>query len=226
MYIITIDGPSSSGKSTVAKLVAEKLDIVHVNSGEAYRAIAYHMLNNGIAPNDLGNVNYELKHNAFEMVYEDGKQILLVNGEDVTPYLHTNQINAVVSQYGANPQVIYKASEMARKLAQDFDVVMEGRNLGSFSFPDAKYKFYVDCDVRERARRRHNEMLQKGMEVDYVDILNQTIARDELDRTRPVAPLVVPKQAVLIDSTNQNPNQVADTIANIVLDCENIKVRG
>ena len=221
MYIITIDGPSSSGKSTVAHLVAQKLKIAHINSGEAYRAIAYFMLNSGIAPTDVDNVNAALENNKFEMVW-NGKQALLVNGEDVTKYLHTNQVNAIVSQYGAtNPQVIYKASNMARQVSRDISVVMEGRNLGSFCFPDANYKFFVDCDVKERALRRYKEMVEKGAQVEFEDIYKQTIERDNLDKTRPVAPLVVPEGSVLIDSTHKTPEEVAQIIVDIVLDYEN-----
>ena len=220
MYIITIDGPASSGKSTVAKLVAQKLNIAHINSGEAYRAIAYHMLNSGIAPTDIDGVNKALKNNKFEMLW-DGKQALLINGEDVTNCLHTNQVNAVVSQYGAtNPEVIYKASDMARQVSKNMSVVMEGRNLGSFCFPEAEYKFFVDCDAKERAVRRYKEMIDKGTDVDFETIYQQTLERDFLDKTRKVAPLVVPEGSVLIDSTNQTAEQVAEIITNIVLDNE------
>ena len=218
MYLITIDGPAASGKSTVAKLVAQKLNIVHINSGEAYRAIAYFMLNSAIAPTDEQSVIKALKNNIFEMKYVDGKQVLLINGQDVTNYLHTNHVNAVVSQYGKIPEVIYTASDMARNICRDMAVVMEGRNLGSFCFPDAKYKFYIDCDVKERAIRRYNEMLQKGADVDFESIYNQTIERDNLDKTRAVAPLKVPDGAVMLDSTNLTPEQVASKIAEIVLD--------
>ena len=221
MYIITIDGPSSSGKSTVASIVAQKLNIVHINSGEAYRAIAYFMYNNGIAPNDTESVNNALSNNKFEMVYKDGVQLLFVNGEDVTKHLHTNQINAVVSQYGKNPQVIYKASDMARGVTKDISVVMDGRNLGSFCFTDAKYKFFVDCDALERAKRRFNEMIEKGIQVDFNDIYQQTLERDNLDKTREIAPLVVPENAVVLNSTNMTAEQVADQIVNIVLNNEN-----
>ena len=220
MYIITIDGPASSGKSTVAHIVANKLNIAHINSGEAYRAISYYMLNSGIAPTDYDAVKKAIRSNSFKMIYANGSQKLLVNDTDVTEYLHTNQINAVVSQYGKIPDVIYKSSDMAREVSKDISVVMEGRNLGSFCFPDADYKFYVDCDVKERARRRYDEMCKKGFEVDFDTIYNQTVERDNLDKTREVAPLVVPKNSVLIDSTNLTPEQVADNIVNIVLDCE------
>ena len=217
MYLITIDGPAASGKSTVAQLVAKKLNIVHINSGEAYRAIAYFMLNSAIAPTDKDSVIEALKSNNFDMKYVDGKQLLSINGKDVTNHLHTNQVNAVVSQYSTIPEVIYAACDMARRICEDMSVVMEGRNIGSFCFPEAEYKFYVDCDARERAIRRYNEMLQKGANVDFESIYNQTIERDNLDKTRPVAPLIVPEGAVMLDSTNLTPEQVASRIAEIVL---------
>jgi len=222
MYIITIDGPASSGKSTVASIVAEKLKIAHINSGEAYRAIAYFMLKNGISPSDKENIDICLNNNSFKMEYLQGKQILSVNGEDITQYLHTNEINSVVSKYGTNPKVIYASSDMARQLAQNMSVVMDGRNLGSFCFPDARYKFYVDCDEKERAIRRFNEMKQKGTDVDFDEILKQVIDRDKLDKTREIAPLVVPNNAIMLDSTNQTPEQVAQKIVDIVLENEKI----
>lgn len=217
MYLITIDGPSASGKSTVAKIVAEKLNIAHINSGEAYRAIAYFMQSVGIQPNEEERVNEALKNNTFDMLYNDGKQSLLVNGKDVTKHLHTNKVNNVVSTYGKNPQVIYAASDMARKLVNQMSMVMEGRNLGSFCFPEAEYKFYVDCDPEVRAERRYNEMLQKGIEVDFDEIYQQTLERDNYDKTRPVAPLIIPKGAIIIDSSYLTPEQVADEIINVVL---------
>lgn len=222
MYIITIDGPASSGKSTVASIVAKKLNIVHINSGEAYRAIAYFMLNNGISPADTEGINNALKNNSFKMLYINNKQTLLVNGKDVTQHLHTNQINAVVSQYGKNSQVIYTASDMAREISENISVVMDGRNLGSFCFPDAEYKFFIDCDAKERANRRFNEMQQKGIEVKWDEIYKQTLERDRLDKTREIAPLVIPKNSILLDSTNLTPEQVAQKIVEIVLDNEKV----
>lgn len=216
MYIITIDGPSSSGKSTIASIVAQKLNIAHINSGEAYRAIAYFMLSKNISPEDNENISKLIKSNTFKMVYDKGIQSLYVNGKDITKYLHTNEINAIVSQYGKNAEIIYKASDMAREVSNDMSVVMEGRNLGSFCFPEAKYKFYIDCEAKERANRRFKEMKQNGIEVDFDTIYKQTIERDELDKTRKIAPLVMPKNAILIDSTNLTAEQVAQQIVDIV----------
>lgn len=220
MYIITIDGPAASGKSTVANIVAEKLNIAHINSGEAYRAIAYCMLNSGISPTDYDAVKKALQTNTFEMKYKDGIQSLYLNNEDITHHLHTNQINAVVSQYGLIPEVIYKSSDMARSVAKNISVVMDGRNLGSFCFPDANYKFYIDCDPKVRAQRRFDEMLKKGADVNFEEMYNQVLDRDKLDKTRKVAPLVVPEQCILIDSSNFTAEEVAQKIVNIVLDCE------
>jgi len=221
MYIITIDGPSSSGKSTVASLVAQNLNIVHINSGEAYRAIAYFMDNNGISPTDEKSINNALKNNIFKMVYSNGVQSLFINGVDVTNHLHTNQVNGIVSKYGKNPQVIYTASDMAREVSDNMSVVMDGRNLGSFCFPDAKYKFYVDCDPKVRAKRRFDEMIAKGIDVDFEEIYQQTLDRDNLDKTREIAPMVVPKNAIVLDSTNLTAEQVAQKIVKYVQKYEN-----
>ena len=224
MYIVTIDGPSASGKSTLAQLVADKLGIVHINSGDAYRAIAYFMSNAGIAPTDTTSIEKALNSNKFEIKYENDTQKTYINGEDVTKYLHLNQVNAVVSAYAnQSPQVIYKASDMIRDLATSMSVVIEGRNVGSFCFPEAKYKFYLDCDAYVRAKRRCKEMEEKGQDVNFEDIYKQTLQRDELDKTREIAPLVVPKNSVMLDSTNKTPEQVSNTIVSIILDSEKQK---
>lgn len=224
MYIVTIDGPSASGKSTLAQLVADKLGIVHVNSGDGYRAIAYFMSNAGIAPTDMASIKKSLNSNKFEIKYENGAQKTYINDEDVTKHLHLNQVNAVVSAYAnQSPDVIYKASDMIRGIANSMSVVIEGRNVGSFCFPEAKYKFYLDCDAYVRAKRRCKEMEEKGQNVNFEDIYKQTLQRDELDKTREIAPLVVPKNSVLLDSTNKTPEQVADMIVAIILDSEKQK---
>lgn len=224
MYIVTIDGPSASGKSTLAQLVADKLGIVHVNSGDGYRAIAYFMSNAGIAPTDMASIKKALNSNKFEIKYENGAQKTYINGEDVTKHLHLNQVNAVVSAYAnQSPDVIYKASDMIRGIANSMSVVIEGRNVGSFCFPEAKYKFYLDCDAYVRAKRRCKEMEEKGQNVNFEDIYKQTLQRDELDKTREIAPLVVPKNSILLDSTNKTPEQVADMIVAIILDSEKQK---
>lgn len=221
MYIVTIDGPSASGKSTLAQLVADKLGIVHINSGDAYRAIAYFMSNAGISPTDLVTVEKTLVSNDFKIKYKNGKQRTYINGEDVTSFLHSNQVNAVVSTYANQCEaVIYKASDMIRDFANTMSIVIEGRNVGSFCFPEAKYKFYLDCDALVRAKRRCAEMQEKGQEVNFDEIYKQTLERDELDKTRKIAPLVVPEGSVLLDSTNKTPEQVADIIVGIVLDSE------
>lgn len=223
MYVITIDGPAGSGKSTIAKIVAEKLNIAYINSGEAYRAIAFYMQANGIAPTNTTGVKLLLESNDFTMGYSEGRQFTKINGIDITDYLHSNNINSIVSQYAKIPEVIYKASEMIQSIPKDSSVVIEGRNVGSFCFPNADYKFFIDCEVKIRAKRRFDEMIAKGENVDFDAIYKQIIERDVLDRTRKIAPLIVPENSVLIDTSCQTPDQVAQTIVDIVLDYEKNK---
>ncbi len=220
MYMITIDGPASSGKSTVASLVAEQLGIAHVNSGQGYRAIAYLMLSLEISPDQVEQVKRALINNTFEIAYDNGRQKVYVNNVDITSKLHTNRINGVVAQYAKIPEVIYKASDMIKGITNVMSVVIEGRNLGSFCFPDAKYKFYVDCEPKIRAERRFRELIDKGEKVNFESIYQQVIERDRLDRTREIAPLKVPERSVLLDSSYQTPQEVAKKIVDIVLDCE------
>lgn len=221
MYMITIDGPASSGKSTVASLVAKNLNIIYVNSGQAYRAITYLLLSLNITPNEVDKIITALTENHLEIIISDNyKQKVLINRVDVTAKLHTNRISSIVAQYAKLPEVIYKASDMVLNLSSDKPIVIEGRNLGSFCFPNAEYKFYVDCEPKIRAERRYKEMIDRGEKVDFDTIYQQLLERDRLDRTRTVAPLKVPERSVLLDSSHQTPEQVADKITDIVLECE------
>ena len=214
MFTITIDGPSSSGKSTVAELVAQKLNFHHLNSGNFYRVITLYLLEKGYTTNDKITEDM-LKDINIDVEFVGEKQHDYLNGKNVTDLLHNNNINANVSRFGKNDSIIIKASKLTLQPTKKYNLVIDGRNVGSFVLPNAELKIYLDCDAKVRATRRMNEMLAKGEQVNFDDILKQTIERDELDRTRPLAPLVVPKDAYVLDSSNLSAEQVADKIVEI-----------
>ena len=214
MFTITIDGPSSSGKSTVAEIVAKKLNFHHLNSGNFYRVITLYLLEKGFSPDDkitdeiLNDINIDV-----EFVGETQHDFL--NGKNVTGLLHNNNINANVSKFATQDNIIIKASKLTFQPTQKYNLVIDGRNVGSFVLPNAELKIYLDCDAKVRATRRMKEMLNKGEKVNFDEILKQTIERDELDRTRPLAPLIAPKDAYVLNSSNLTAEQVADKIVEI-----------
>lgn len=214
MFTITIDGPSASGKSTVADIVANRLNFHHLNSGNFYRVIALYLLENGYTPSDE-ITNSILENIKIDVEFIDGLQHDFLNGVDVSEKLHNNLINENVSRFGKNENIIKKASQLTYQPTQKYNLVIDGRNVGSFVLPNAELKIYLDCDPKVRAKRRMEEMLKKGENVDFDVILKQTIERDTLDKTRALAPMVVPKNAHIIDSSNLTPEQVADKIVEI-----------
>ena len=216
MFTITIDGPSASGKSTVADLVSEKLNMHHLNSGEFYRAIALYFIRKNIHYEDSTNIEKELPYISILIKYIDNTQHVILNGEDVTHLLHSNEINEVVSKFGHNLKVVEKASDLTLLATETESLVIDGRNVGSFVLPDAECKIYLDCDPKIRAERRYKEALEKGSDVTFEEILKQTIERDELDKKRVVAPLVVPKNAFIVKSDDKSPEELAEHIIKIV----------
>ena len=219
MFTITIDGPSASGKSTVADLVAEKLAMHHLNSGNFYRTIAYYFVQNNIKPEETERISKELEKVNIEIKFIDGKQHDFLNGEDVSNYLHNNDINQVVSKYARNFDVVEKTSKLTYLATLTNSLVIDGRNVGSYVLPNAECKIYLDCDAKIRAERRLKEETAKGYNVTFGEIYKQTLERDELDKTRKIAPLVVPENAIMLDSSHLTQEEVANKIVEIAKNC-------
>lgn len=201
MRNIAIDGPSGSGKSTVAKLIAKHLKITYLDTGAMYRGMGYFALKNNIDPADEDAVKSILDSINMEIKYINGEQKVIVNNEDVTPYIRENRISMAASTISKIPLVRLKLVELQRKIAASSDCVLDGRDIGSYVLPNAKYKFYLTASAQERASRRYNELLEKGQNVPYDEVLADIIKRDEQDSTRAFAPLVIAKDAIVIDTT-------------------------
>lgn len=211
-YSIAIDGPSSSGKSTVADVVAEKLGILHLNTGSMYRAVAYYFLKNNLDYNNEVVVNQNIDKINIDIKFSDGHQQDYLNGELVTPYLRTNEISvasSVISQYD---KVRQKAVFLQRNVAKNMNVIMEGRDIGTVVLPESENKFFLTATSEERTRRRYKENLEKGIPTDYNVLLQEVKERDLRDTTRAHSPLKQADDAVYIDSTNLSVSQVVDVI--------------
>ncbi len=216
MINIAIDGPAGAGKSTIAKAVAKSLKIIYLDTGAMYRATAYFALQNNIAVNDADAVSKMFENFNMDIVYENGAQQILVNGINTTPYLREHYMSKAASDISALPVVRYKMVDLQREFAKTHDVVLDGRDIGTFVLPDANCKFFMTATPEERANRRYKELLEKGQEVDYDTLLKDIIQRDYNDSHREVAPLKQADDAILLDTTNMTIDEVIEAVKKVV----------
>ncbi|MBA3065481.1 (d)CMP kinase [bacterium] len=206
--IITIDGPAGAGKSTIAKIAAAHLGLTYIDTGAMYRAVTYKVLKNG---GDFEDTKKIIRLAEKSVILLDNGKIFL-DGEDVTDKIRTRQVTNKTSIIAALGEVRKVLRDTQRDFSKTQGVVMEGRDIGTVVFPGAKYKFYLDASITERARRRYEELRAKGQKVQMEDIITDINKRDNLDFNRGLCPLKIPKGAVVIDSTNKSIEEVADII--------------
>lgn len=210
--IIAIDGPSGSGKSTIAKILAKKLGISYLDTGAMYRGIAYYVIKKGIEVTDEAAVIEALKDISMQISENDGVQQVIVNGENVTPYIRENSVSMAASTVSKIPAVRIKLVELQRKIASESDCVLDGRDIGSYVLPNADYKFYLTADSRVRAVRRQAELAQKGQILTVDEIQKDIEARDLQDTTRAFAPLVICSDAMFLDTSALSIDEVTDIV--------------
>ncbi len=210
--IIAIDGPSGSGKSTIAKILAKKLGISYLDTGAMYRGIAYYVIKKGIEVTDEAAVIEALKDISMQISETDGVQQVIVNGENVTPYIRENSVSMAASTVSKIPAVRIKLVELQRKIASESDCVLDGRDIGSYVLPNADYKFYLTADSRVRAVRRQAELAQKGQILTVDEIQKDIEARDLQDTTRAFAPLVICSDAMFLDTSALSIDEVTDIV--------------
>lgn len=199
---IAIDGPSGAGKSTLAKMIAEKLRFLYVDTGAIYRTVGLYAQKNNVDPHDADAVTALLDTIKIEMNHgEDGLQHMYLNGEDVTTDIRQHEISAYASAVSAIPQVRAFLLEMQRSFARTNNVVMDGRDIGTVVLPDAQIKIFLTADPEDRARRRYEELLQRGQQADYDTVYRDLLQRDYNDSHRATAPLKQADDALLVDTT-------------------------
>ena len=212
MLNIAIDGPAGAGKSTVAKAIAARLGITYLDTGAMYRAVALYALDNSISPEDEKSVVAVLDKIRIEIKYSEGTQVVYLNGEDVSLRIRENRMSKAASDISKIPAVRLKLVEMQRAIAAGTDVVMDGRDIGSYVLPDANYKFFLTASPAVRAKRRFDELTAKGEKVNYDDILGDIEKRDRNDSTRAFAPLRKTDDAEEIDSSALSAEEVVRLI--------------
>lgn len=209
---IAIDGPAGSGKSTISKIIAKKLDILCLDTGAMYRACALKCIKEGADCADEESVCPIIEKINLEVKYSDGVQHTYLDGNDVSSEIRTPEISMAASTVSAHGCVREKMVELQRKIAAENSCVLDGRDIGTNVLPNAQYKFFLTASAEIRAKRRHEEILASGKNVHFNEVLAELVKRDEQDRKREIAPLIMAKDAVLVDSSNMSVEEVAEYI--------------
>ena len=215
IYNIAIDGPAGAGKSTIARRVAKELSFIYVDTGAMYRAMALYLLRKEVNRDDTEQIGNICQDAEISIEYQNGEQIVLLNGENVNSYLRTEEVGNMASVSSAVPRVREKLLSLQRKLAKDMSVVMDGRDIGTTILPDAEVKIYLTASSLTRARRRYLELQEKGTVCNLDDIQKDIEERDQRDMNREISPLRQAKDAVLVDSSDLTIQQVVDRILQI-----------
>ena len=217
-FIVAIDGPAGTGKGTVTEILSKKFKLLNIDTGATYRCVTLDMINKKIGIEELDKIKELLKNIKIELKIVDNKQQVYLNGENVTDKIRSKEVSSLVSQVSSIKEVRYSMVDLQRKMAEGKDVIMEGRDIGTYVFPSADVKIYLDADVEERAKRRFKQNKEKGINMSYVEILENIKKRDENDKKKEIGALKVAVDAEVIDSTTKSIKQVVREISSIIIE--------
>ena len=217
MFIVAIDGPAGTGKGTITKIVAEKLGLVTIDTGATYRCITLAMIKQNVKlEEEEEKIKEILEKSKIEFKNINGEQHTFLNDEDVSKEIRSNEVNSMVSQVSALKFVRYKMVDLQRKLAEGKDVIMEGRDIGTYVFPNADVKIYLDAEPEERARRRQKQNEEAGIQSTYEEVLAGIIARDENDKNKEMGALKVAEDAIVVDGTHGTIEENVQKVIEII----------
>lgn len=220
--IVAVDGPAGSGKGTVTKRIEEKLGFLNLDTGATYRCVALQTLREGLNLENEKEI-IEIANNIDIKIDNTGdKDIILLNGEDVSKEIRTKEVTAVVSQISSIIPVRERMVEVQRSLAKGKNVIVEGRDIGTVVFPNADVKIYLDASEEIRAKRRYEENVQNGIDTTYEEVLENVKMRDYNDMHKKVGALKKADDAIVVDSTNLSIEEVVEKIKNIIKDCKKL----
>lgn len=212
MYSIAIDGPAGAGKSTIAKTIAKKMGFVYVDTGAMYRAIALYFLRKGVDGKDGETIKSMCPDIHVTIEYKDGEQQVILNGENVSGLIRTEEVGSMASLTSAQPAVREALLQLQRDMAKSANILMDGRDIGTNVLPNADLKIYLTASVEVRAKRRYDELTEKGVSCQLADIERDIKERDHQDMTREIAPLMQAEDAVLLDSSDMTIEEVVDAV--------------
>lgn len=214
--VIAIDGPAGAGKSTIAKLVAKELNAIYIDTGAMYRAMALYLLRNHIDIEDEKALAECVASADISLRFVDGEQQVWLNGENVNGLIRTEEVSGMASVSSAKGVVRVKLVDLQRKLAEDHDVVMDGRDIGTHVLPNAKPKIFLTASSKVRAKRRYDELTARGEVCDLDTIEKDIIERDERDKNREISPLRQAEDAILVDTSDMTIDQVKEKIISLI----------
>ena len=210
--IIAIDGPAGSGKSTVARLISRTLGIIYLDTGAIYRAVGLAALKRNINLEDEEALVELIKNIKIEIIPSKGQQKILLDGEDITQTIRTEEVGMAASKVSRHPMVRKELLELQRNFARKGNLVAEGRDTTTVVFPQADVKIFLTATLEERAKRRYKEMLEKGLKANFEEVMESIRKRDEQDSNREIAPLKPAPDAIIIDTSNLSPEEVMEII--------------
>ena len=214
--IVAIDGPAGSGKGTITEIVSKELNLINISSGGAYRCVALLAIENNIEIWQKEKILDVLNSSTIEFKNENGKDVIFLNGKDVTNRIKENDVANIVSQISSIKEVRFKLNEIFRQCAKGKNVIMEGRDIGTYVFPNADVKLYLDASEEIRAKRRVRQNKEQGIETNYEEVLENLRFRDKNDREKEVGALKQAEDAVYINSDDMTPQQEADEVIKVI----------
>ena len=215
-FIVAIDGPAGTGKGTITKLISKEMGLVNIDTGATYRCVALYTLQNNINVEDTEKIIEELPNINIDMKNENGEQTVYLNGQDVTNEIRTPEVTKIVSTVSSIKEVRFAMVDVQRNLAQGKDVIMEGRDITTYVFPNADVKIYMDADEQERANRRFKEMQEKGMDMTFEEVLENIQKRDKNDKEKEIGALKIAEDAIYVDTTTLTIEEVKGKIKGII----------
>ena len=219
-FLVAIDGPAGSGKGTIAQIIADKLNFIKIDTGAMYRCVALYLLENSIEINNVPKIISKLDE--INIRIDESKELIYLNNENVTNKIRQPNVSKIVSQVSSIKEIRLKLIDSQREVAKGKNVVMEGRDITTVVFPNADVKIYLDAKLEVRAKRRYKELLEKNKDIKYDDVLNNIIIRDKNDKEKEFGALKIAEDAIVVDTTFLEIDDVANKIINII----NLKMKG
>ena len=215
-FIVAMDGPAGTGKGTITSLISKEMGLVNIDTGATYRCVALYVIKNNIKLEEKEKIIESLPNIHIDMKNEQGVQKVYLNNEDVTSEIRSKEVTKIVSQVSSIVEVRLARVEVQRNLAKGKDVIMEGRDITTYVFPNADVKIYLDADEEERAKRRYKEMQEKGIEMTYDEVLKNIQVRDKNDKEKEIGALKIAEDAIYIDTTNLSIEEVKEKVKEII----------
>lgn len=215
-FIVAIDGTAGSGKGTVSKLIAEKFNLCNIDTGATYRCLALDVLENNIEIENKEKIIKLLENINIDIQGTNSNPIFLLNGRDVSNKIRNKEVTDIVSQISSIPEVRLKLVDWQRKFAKNKNVILDGRDIGTFVFPNANVKIYLDASAEKRAERRYEENIEKGINTSFEEVLENIKMRDKQDKEKEIGALKIADDAIVIDTTNLSIEEVANKIEEII----------